>query len=753
MSETKVEFHLVGENLPPDAVAFQYHLREALSEPYEARVAFSTKDAEFSPKVLLRNSLTLQVIDAERGRQRSLSGVVDRCEFVHHDGVSFIFAARLVPPLASLAHREDCRIYQDKSAIDVVKEIFAAAGIDKVEWRLTIDYPKREIIMQYREAELDFVHRLLEEEGVFYFFNHEGGEATMVLADSTTALVEELATPTVLSAAAGQAGTDPVTGLELTTQLMTSDVQLRDFDFEKPEQFPEAAQSAPSTYPMPVYEFPGGFITQQDGTRRVNARLRELRTGFERLRGSTIASNLEVGKMIMVVGAAQEVINRTFVIMEHVSEGRQSQTGEGGGVAGIGSNSEKKHSVSSGFTAMPEGAHFAPPRKTKKPRILGIQTAVVTGPSMGEEEIHTEKYGRVKVRFHWDRVGQFDDKASCWLRVMQANLGGQFIVPRVGWEVAVGFHDGDPDRPYVVGRLYNAERTPPYALPGAKTAGSIRGQSSPGGAGMNEIKFGDSGGGQGFSLSAEKDLNVVVNNDQNESVGVDEKTTVKVNASHSVAGNRSFTVGGNRELNVGSMSTSNVGGNLSESVGGNAVDNSISNMVEKVDGDRSYSVGASMTLICNSIKHSITGDISRSVGAVMLTASVAAQSQSIGGNHTENVAVAKIDICKGGFGETISGSLNATLAVGEVRIAKGNYASSSEADMSSLVGAVHYSKVDGDYTVSAPMITVIGATGTLKGGSSELKLGGGPILLKGSKIAVEAAVFVKFGSSLKMGGG
>ncbi len=750
MSAKKVEFRLLGENLPPDAVAFEYQLRETLSEPYEARIAFSTKDASFSPRAILRGSLTLQVIDTDRGRERSMSGIVDRCEFVHHDGVSFIFAVRLVPPIASLAHREDCRIYQEKSAVDVVKEIFTAAGIDKVDWQLTIDYPKRDYIVQYRETELAFVHRLLEEECIFYFFKHADGEATMVLADSTSALVEELATPTVLSVAAGQDGTDPVTGLSLSMRLSTSHVHLRDFDFEKPEVPPEASQSADATYPMPHYEFPAGFKDQADGKRRAAARLRELRTGTTELSGTTVATNLEVGKLVTIVGAAQDAVNQTYVVTTHLSEGTQSQTGQGGTSKDAGGTGG--HVVTSRFVAMPEGAHFAPPRKTRKPRVHGLQTAVVTGPSMGEEEIHTEKYGRVTVRFRWDRVGQFDDRSSCWLRVLQANLGGQFIVPRVGWEVAVGFLDGDPDRPYVVGRLYNAERTPPYALPAAKTSGSIRSQSSPGGAGMNEIKFGDSGGGQGFNVSAEKDYNVVVENDQNESVGVDEKSITKVSTFQSVGGDRALSVGANRELNIGSLHSSNVAGSYSESVGGNAVDNAISNMIEKVAGDRSSTVGGNMTLICNSIAHTISGDVARTVGAVMLTGGVSAVSASIAGNHSENVAVAKIDVCKGAYGETIGGGLTQNLAVGDVHVVKGAYSSASEAAYTNLIGGLHQAKVTGDFTVKAPIIAVLGATGTLKGGSSEVKLGGGPILIKGSKVAMDTALLVKMSGALKMGG-
>lgn len=744
----KVEFKLLGEALPADNVPSQYDLFEALSTPYEALVTFTTKDTAFKPAACLRTSVTLHVIDADRGRERSLTGICDRCEFVHHDGTQFVFRARLVPPIAALAHREDCRIYQDKGPVDVIKELLVAGGVDKVDWRLRTEYPPREYIVQYRETELAFMHRLMEEEGIFYFFSHADGEATMVISDSTQAIAEELAAPVTLGMSAGIPSTDPLFSFAFTRKLATSAVHLRDFDFEKPDVFPESSQAAAEAAPQPYYEYPGGFLKGKDGERRVAARLRELRAEAERAEGSTNASNLEVGKLVAVTGAAQEVLNRSFTVIELRSKGRQSLTGAGTEGEGGAANS-----VENDFIAIPEGAVFAAPRKTKKPRIHGLQTAMVTGPTMGEEEIHTDKHGRVKVRFRWDRVGQHDDKSSCWMRVMQAPLGGQMVIPRVGWEVSVAFMDGDPDKPFVLGRLYNAERTPPYALPGTKTSGAIKSASSPGGAGFNEIKLGDSGGGQGFGVTAQKDFNLTVGNDQNETVGANDATTVKVNASRSVGANQSVSVGGNQETNVGSAASANVTGNLAISVGGNAVDNAISNYIEKVGASRSYSVGGDMLVICNGVEQTVTADITRSVGAVMLTGSVASISDTIGGNCSESIGIAKLDVCKGSWNETVGGSKSVTSVAADLHISKADYASASDAAITNLVGGLHYSKVAGDFTVKAPMIAVLGAIGDFKGGGSTLKLGGGPIVIKGSKVAVETAMLVHLGASLKMGAG
>lgn len=744
---SKVEFKLLGEGLPQDAAASSFVSREALSSLYEVEVRFSTTDDAFDPASLLRSSLTLSVIDTDRGRERTFTGVCNRCDLADHDGTRFFFRVVLAPPIAALAHREDSRIYQDKSVVDVVKELLAAAGVDSapgsaVEYRLRQRYSPREYIVQYRERELDFFHRLLEDEGIFYFFEHAGGAVTMVLADDVTAVSEELTVPVVLTLSQGFEGTDPVERLQYTRRLRTSDVHLRDFDFEKPQNHPESKQPAGVDNVTPYYEYPAGFTAAEDGKRRVAARMRALRRDADTVTGHSGVSTLEAGKLLTVTGAAQEPLNGRFVVTRLVSRGEQTLSAAGGGAG---------NQLTNEFSGIPEGAQWAPPRITKKPRVRGVLTAVVTGPSMGDEEIHVDRYGRVKVRFHWDRVGQFDDRSSCWIRVLQVPMSG-IILPRVGWELTVTFLDGDPDRPVATGRVYNAERTPPYALPGAKTSGAIKSMSSPGGAGVNEVNLGDSGGDQGFTVNAQKDFNTTIEHDQNETVAVNETTVIKVNATTSVGANQTVSVAGKQQVNVGSQHSTKVTGNISVSVNGNAVDNATANYVEKVEGDRSNDVGGNMMLICNTIKSSVTGDISRDVGAVQLLTSIASITSNVAGDVKESIGVAKVDLCKATWSETISGNKMAQIAVGELDVVKGSYESSSEAAMTTLVGGLRYAKVAGTYTVKSPIITLIGATGTLKGAGSELKLGGAPIVVKGSKIAIDTALVVKMGTSLKLGG-
>ncbi len=730
---------LRGDPLPPDALVIRYDAREAMSTPYEVTVEFSTEDLVFKAEDCLRQRLMLTLVGGDGG-QRHFEGVCDRAEFTFHTGTHFHFEVRLRPAIAALSRREDCRIYQNESAVDVVKKVLEAAGVDKTEWHLFETYMPREYIVQYRESELDFVHRLLEEEGIFYFFRHTPEGHVLVLADDPEAFVPFDDAPEVrFSMAQGVAG-EPLGDFSRTRALRTSSVLLRDYDFTRPQQKPQAMLPAPEHWPMPAYEYPGNFTDSAAGQRRAKARLREKRRDADTVRGSSTAIGLRVGVPFLVEGAQQDCLNGEFVVVELKSSGEQ--TLESGGLNAV---------TRSEMIGIPAGAPYAPERRARRVRIRGIQTATVTGPSSDEQAIHVDKYGRVKVRFHWDRVGQQDDTSSCWLRVVQPPMGGSMILPRVGWEVAVAFFNGDPDQPFVLGRVYNAEKTPPYALPGSQTQGAVKSLSSPGGGGHNELMMADSGGSQGWNLHASKDLNVSVGHDKNETVGVDETHNVTVNMSVSIGSNESISVGANQSVDVGAVMSHQIGGGQSISVGGNETSNATANYVEKIGGDRSYTVGGNMTVISNTVMQTITGNMSKTVGTAMVAGSVASLADTVGGDMSENVGAVKIDLCKGTSSESVGGNKNLTSLAAELHLVKGAMSSSSDASVTQLVGGLHYEKIAGDFTVSAPIIALIGAIGDFKGGGSNVKLGGGPIVIKGSKVAIETALLVKLGGSLKMG--
>lgn len=741
MPATTAYLDLRGDKLPADLLVIRYQAREAISRPFEVEVELSTQDASFRAESCLRSSALLTLVNHSEG-ERCFHGVIDRAEFAYWTGTHYHFKIRLRPALAALAHREGSRIYQDQNIVDVIKSVLTAAGVTELDVQLTQTYEPREYIVQYRESELNFVQRLMEDEGIFYFFRHKPEGHTLVLADAPSAFVPADDAPEVsFSMMQGMSG-EPLVDFSRTRRLRTTNVLMRDFDFEKPQNKPQSELPAKDAYQAPYYEYPGGFIKGAEGSRRAKGRISSLRRDADTVQGSSRAIGLRCGVPFSVAGAAQECLLGEFVITELYTHGEQ--TLESGGPNKVCENE---------FSGIPKDAAYAPPRLARKPKIRGIQTAVVTGPSSQEQAIHVDKYGRIKVRFYWDRINQQNDTSSCWLRVSQTPMGGSMVLPRVTWEVSVAFLEGDPDRPFALGRVYNGEKTPPYALPGTQTSGSLKSMSSPGGAGSNEIKLADSGGSQGWNLHAQKDLNIRVNHDKNEKVGVDETHSVTVNTQVSVGSNDKLSVGGNQSIDVGSIYGHHIGGSQTIKVGGNDTSNATSNFIEHVASDRSYKVGGNMLTINNTIMTTVDGSITRNVGAAEVVGSVSSIQTHIGGNYDENVGAVKVELMKGMSSETVGGNKNLTSLAAELHIVKGNMDNSADASVTNLVGGLHYQKVGGEYSVKAPIIAVLGAIGDLKGGGSKLKLGGGPVVMEGSEVSITTALLVKLGTSLKMGAG
>ncbi|WP_437978217.1 type VI secretion system tip protein TssI/VgrG [Sorangium sp. So ce295] len=740
MAATFATFSLEGDKLPADVAVTRFEAVEAISTPYAVEVRFATLDTSFRVEDCLRSRLCLRVVDTS-GQERLYDGIVDRAGFAHIVGESRQFDVRLRPALAALAHREGCRIFQEKTIVQVAQSVFEDAGFgDKVAWRIAKEYEPREFIVQYRESHLNFVSRLLEDNGLFYYFRHEAAGHTMIVTDDPAAFeVEEGLPVSFRMAQGGLPGSLPLSKLTRTRALRTSLVHLRDHDFEKPDVKPESALPRKEAIAAPYFEYPAGFTKGSVGGRLAEARMRELSADADVCEGESRAAGLKVGEPFVVEGAAEPCLNGEFVVTRLVSRGNQTLTG-----------GATNYDVENHFRGVPKGAPFAAERRARRPRIRGIQTAVVTGSSTQEQALHVDKYGRIKVRFFWDRQGQQDHTSSCWLRVSQIAMGGSMILPRVGWEVSVAFLDGDPDRPLVLGRTYNAEKTPPDALPAAKASGTLKSMSSPGAGGHNQIGMSDTAGSQGFGIHAQKDLNVTIKNDKVEEVTVNEEQHISVNGSRSVKVDDSTSVAGNQSLDVGAVLSHKITGNQSISIGGNDTTNAISNHVEKVTGNRSYTVSGNQITISNGVRHSITGDMSRKVGALQLSGSLGSINDNVLGGMTETVGAVKAQIINGSHGEQITANKDQTSLAAELHLTKGSL-SHVALGVTNMVGGLHYQKLDGDLVVQAPLITLLGAVGAFKGGGSELKLGGGPVVIKGSKIAVKGALVVKMGASMKLG--
>ncbi len=376
--------------------------------------------------------------------------------------------------------------------------------------------------MQYQETAFNFVSRLMEDEGIFYFFTHEKDKHTLVLADSAN---EFKACPyqdsiNYVSAIGDDATREAVTEWEIRQEVRPGRYTADDFDFEKPLLDLTASTEGQDERKYEIYEYPGGYTTRDDGERLAGLRAQEQDAPLVVANGVSSYAGVAPGYKIDLKGHFSRDRNKSydFLIVEHEADlGDSYETGDV--EAGTYENS---------FECVPHPTPFRPPRTTVAPEIRGTQTAIVVGPA--GEEIYTDKYGRVKVQFHWDREGKYDEKSSCWIRVSQNWAGkqwGAMFVPRIGQEVIVDFLEGDPDRPLITGRVYNGASMPPYDLPDEKTKSTIKSYSSKGGEGFNELRFEDKKGDEQVFLHAEKDLDVRVKNDRREWTGQDRHLIVK----------------------------------------------------------------------------------------------------------------------------------------------------------------------------------------------------------------------------------
>jgi type VI secretion system secreted protein VgrG len=743
------DVRLLGEGLPADVLVVELNVEEALSELFTVTVRFSTEDGGFRGDALLRQRLAAVATDGS-GRQRVFDGVVERARLVDVRGVRLEHELTLRPRLAALRWRQGCRIFQDLAVPDIVRSILKDAGIDdRVAWRLRKAYEPRVFCAQYREAELDFVRRLLEDEGIHFFFLHDEDGHTLVFADDTGAFGGDeeplrLAALEGTSATGGKGGGAPLARISRKLALRRGLVHLRDHDPEQPAVPPESVASAPAPFALAAYAYPGGFTDGEAAKRKAQARLDADRADADVVRGVTYAVGTTPGLHVIIEGSPDELFEGTFAVTRLVTEAKRRATqAEGRKVGDV-----DRLAITTSFEGVPEKAAHAPTRRTPRPRIRGLQTARVTGSSHEEQAIHVDHLGRVKVRFLWDRAGTNDDTTSCWLRVSQVHLGGSMVHPRVGWEVAVAFLDGDPDRPHVVGRLYDGEHQPPRALPAAAAETSIQSMVTPGAAGMNAIHLGDGAGGQTFAIKAQKDMNTVVGDCRKESITGNETIAIGVNASLDVTGDDLQTIGGDQSVDVGNAAQVKVGAAQTITIGGGETVGTVGDMNEK-GTTRAESIGGSRTTISNGVREGVTGALTRDVGSVQVHLAAAGVIDECEATYDESASAVIVHLVGGTHAETVGGAKTLESTAAELHLAS-SYAQSASS-VTQLVGAARVRLVSGDVVFAAPTILVGGGAGHFMAGGSSIKLNGGPVTVKASAIKLDAPLVNKSGGSLKLG--
>jgi type VI secretion system secreted protein VgrG len=717
---------------PGELAVLELEHSEELSSPFSAQVTLVAQEGvQIDPAILLGQEAVLTIhLD---GDTRYIHGIVasvdewdtgagaDRSRYV----------VEVVPALWRLRHRIGCRIFQELSVPEIVGQVLREGGIDH---RLVLSntYPKRDYCVQYRESDLDFISRLLEDEGIFYCFEHEHDHHTLVLRDAAIACPELSDDPQILfREESGMANEEHVFAFRARRALRPSVVTLRDFNFLNPTLDLTAAAGGSGS--LEVYDFPGGYNAPNEGHGLSRTRLEELRVKSATAAGSSTSRRLHTGCVFEMTEHPEEHFNAKYLLLS--VQHRVWQPEALGAPHFEGSPRGERRRYVNTFTCLRKGAPFRPERKTPRATIPGPQTAMVVGPP--SEEIFTDEHGRIKVQFHWDRRGRKDDRSSCWIRVSQAWAGpgwGALYLPRIGHEVVVEFEEGDPDRPLITGSVYNGNHPPPISLPAEKTKSTIRSASSPGSHGSNELRFEDAAGSEEIYFHAQKDLAIVVENDKSQHVGRDETLRVDNDRSRSVGGNQSLLVEKDDTSTIGQNQSLEVGQNRTTAVGGNHT--------ETISGSQSVSIGAtSSTKVLLAAAETIGLGKALTVGGAYAVTVGAAMNELVGGLRAEEVMGERTEIVGAKKSERVVGSRTLQVGGNIVERVDGTRTLKVQQDLALDVAGSLQHAVKDTYRLDARKLTLnLGEKLLITAGAASLEISqNGDVTINGVKVDLSAS--------------
>lgn len=595
-------------------------ISEQLSQPFRIEADLLSELKEIKFEEIIGQSVTITMLTHE-DQPRYFNGIVSRFSQMGMESRFEAYRAEIVPAFWVLSRTYQSRIFQNLNVPDILKKVLA--GLD-VEWALTGSYQPRDYCVQYRETDLNFAARLMEEEGIYYFFKHSMGRHTMVIANNPGA--HDVLLP-YYNEVAFRPYTGRPTGSEFIHDWVVDKLLLpatythTDYDFESPKKSlltksQKAREHAHGTGEW--YDFPGLHTSPGLGEQRARVRTEEMHSRYEVAKGKADVRGLQTGYVFNLIDHPRKDQNAKHLVTSSVHTILLDAYESG--------DTDRGAPYHVSFTTIPAKVPYRPQRVTAKPFVQGPQTAIVVGPK--GEEIYTDKYGRVKVQFHWDRDGKFDQNSSCWVRVSQIWAGkswGGMSIPRIGQEVVVDFLEGDPDQPIIVGRVYNGESMPPFGLPGQKVVSGVKTNSTPGGGGYNEFSMDDSKGKEKIVIHGQYDMEKTIEHN--------DTTTIKNDREATIGHNDTTTIGNNRSITVGLNDT------------------------EKIGMDQSITIGKGQTIM-------IAGTSSTTVGATESTTIGTSESHTVGGARTTTIGLA--DTTQVGGPITITGAAAVTVTAGGV---------------------------------------------------------------------------------------
>lgn len=647
--------------------------REALSSLYRFTVRFKSESPELDCQAMIGERCAIELETDRRGR-RWLSGQMIDFAAVGHEGRHWVYEATLAPRLWHASRRADFRIWQNQSVPDILYQVLGENAV-RFDMRLKARYKRWTYLVQYRETDLSFICRQLEHEGIFFWFEHAADGETLVLADHLSAHPDcpGYATVPYYSGVQTRPDRDHFDAWRLTRRVETGRLIHADYDFERPSSDLTTEHADPRGHLFDHYtryHYPGDYLDPGDGAQYAANTLERLQRQQETIHLSGRVRGAAPGHRLTLTGHPRADQNRELTLVA-VSYDIADNDYEGA----AGSTASHFHVD---VEALPAERPFRPPLATPKPRARGVETAVVVGPP--GEEIHTDEYGRVKVHFHWDRHGKKDGTDTCWIRVASPWAGSNFgaiHIPRIGQEVIVDFEHGDPDRPIITGRVYNAEQMPPWSLPANRTQSGILTRSSKGGAAgaglrdgagdANALRFEDKKGAEQVWFHAQKDALTEVEHDESKWVGNDRRKEIDRDEFNTIHRDRTEVVDRNEKIDVHGWRTETVDldetltvhQNRTRTVDGNEALSIHKNRTKTVDKNETDRIGKNWSIKVGKNKtETIAMACMQNVGMVSNVNVGLVHAENVGLLHSSIVAGQRIEMSGANKREQVGGSRN-----------------------------------------------------------------------------------------------
>ncbi len=712
-----------------DFILVNFSGTEAISRLFSYQLEVLSEKSDVKPGDLIGKKLAWSV-QYGQDQLRNFKGYISHLSLGGR-GLYNMFSYRVVvvPWLWFLRCSANCRIFQNKTVDQIIKTIFSEYGFSDFKIDLKGSHPEREYCVQYRETAFNFISRLMEDEGIFYYFNHEKGKPGLLIADDPAAYTDFPGNSVHLST--DTQAFDHIDSWEHQFEFCSGKYTHTDYNFETPSTKlltgdDTIITDVPDAKKFELFDYPGDYLIGANGKSRAKFRIEEEEAAYHTIAGSGNCATFTPGGKFQIEDVDSEK-GKTYLITSIRHSGSDTNV----------SNNAGESDYSNTFVCIPSKVKYRPARVTPKPVVHGTQTAVVVGPAGAE--IYTDKYSRIKVQFYWDRLGKVDENSSCWVRVATPWAGkqwGMIHIPRMGQEVVVDFLEGDPDRPLVIGSVYNAEQMPPYGLPANRTQSGIKTRSSLGGspANFNEIRFEDKMGSEMLTIHAEKDQEIGVEHDEAHSVGHDRTKTIGHDETTHVGNNRTETVDANETITVH--------GNRTETVDKNEVITIHQNRTETVDQNETITVSQNRTR---------TVSQNESITVLMM------RTHTVGINETITVGAAQEITVGAGRTVSVGGSQSVTIGSSQtISVGKSQEVSIGE-DLAESIGKNHAVKVaeDNSIDVGKNFSLTAAESITLKTGDASIKMSkDGTIEIKGKDITIQGSgdITVKASKDITMKG-